>query len=279
MSERKDEQAVAQHYGRGDLIAALSNALTAAGKNLDALTIDDLATIDQFHTRGKASTMELAQRAGLKPGMHMLDVGGGLGGPARMIASEFGVNVTVLDLTEEFVRAGTWLTERVRLTDRVRFKHGSALDMPFLDASYDLVWTQHASMNISDKKRLYAEIYRVLRPGGRFALHDIMAGTEQPVHFPVPWASDPATSHLGEPEAIRALLKATGFQEVEWVDETSTAVTWFQLRGAPAPGDRPALSLRAVIGDNFAEAFANQVRNLNENRITIFQGVFERPIT
>jgi SAM-dependent methyltransferase len=149
--------------------------------------------------------------------------------------------------------------------------------MPFSDASFDVVWTQHAAMNIADKQRLYSEIYRVLRPGGRFALHDIMAGAVSPVHFPVPWSHEPETSHLAEPEALRALLKSVGFREIAWVDETATALEWFQLRGASAPGGAAALSLRSVIGDDFAVMFGNQVRNLKEGRITVYQGVFERP--
>ncbi len=278
MADRSDEKIVAQHYGQNDLIAGISAALQSAGKNLDALTIDDIAPIDQFHTRGKASTLELAQRAGITSGMKVLDVGGGLGGPARMVAAQFGVQVTVLDLTEEFVRAGTWLTEKVGLSDRVTFKHGSALDMPFPDTSFDVVWTQHASMNIADKKTLYAEIYRVLRPGGRFALHDIMAGTVQPVYYPVPWARDPATSHLGVPEEIRALLKATGFREIEWIDETAMAITWFQQRAASAPSPSTAApGINLLLGADFAPIMQNQVRNLNEGRVTVFQGVFERP--
>ncbi len=277
MSDRPDEQKVEQHYGQTDLIAGISAALTAAGKHLDALTIDDIAPIDQFHTRGKVATLELAQRAGVRAGMQVLDVGGGLGGPARMVAAQFGAQITVLDLTEAFVHAGTWLTRKVGLSDRVTFRHGSALDMPFADTSFDLVWTQHASMNIADKKRLYAEIYRVLRPGGRFALHDIMAGTVQPAHFPVPWARDPATSHLGVPEEIRALIKATGFREIEWVDETQIALSWFQQRAAAPASSTAAPGLNLLLGAEFAPMMQNQVRNLNEGRIKVFQGVFDRP--
>ena len=134
----------------------------------------------------------------------MLDVGGGIGGPARTLA-EAGCSVTVLDLTEEFCRTGAALTERVALGGRVTFRHASALDMPFEDGAFDAAWTHHSSMNIEDKERLYKEIARVVRRGGKLAMHEIMAGPEGPLHFPVPWASVPTISFLRAPDAVRKL--------------------------------------------------------------------------
>lgn len=242
MTAATPPQLIDQHYGRADLAAAILAAVRAAGKDPDALTIDDLAPVDQFHTRGKAATLELARRAGLRAGERVLDVGGGIGGPARTLGSEFGCAVTVLDLTEEYCRTGEILTARTGLSDRVTFRHGSALNMPFADAHFAVVWAQHSSMNIADKERLYAEIFRVLRPGGRLALHEIMAGPAGPIHFPVPWARDPAISFLRPPEAVRALILGIGFKEIAWVDETTAALEWFQQRlaaAASAPGARP----------------------------------------
>ncbi|CAA9452538.1 MAG: hypothetical protein AVDCRST_MAG80-2450 [uncultured Rubrobacteraceae bacterium] len=149
--------------------------------------------------------------------MRVLDVGGGLGGPARNLASEIGCSVEVLDVTEEFCRAGEILTTRTGLGDLVSFRHASALDMPHPDASFDVVWMQHSSMNIADKERLYAEIHRVLRPGGHLALHEIMAGPVTPIHFPVPWARGPEISFLRPPEEVRALITGIGFEESAWM--------------------------------------------------------------
>src|SRR3712207_2695909 len=212
---------VGEHYGRGDLTAAIISALRAAGKDLDALDVEDLAPVDQFHVRGREATLDLARLAGIAAGLRVLDVGGGLGGPARTLASEFGCTVEVLDLTEEFCRAGEMLTALTGLSDLVSFRHGSALDMPYPDASFDVAWTQHSSMNIADKVRLYAQIQRILRPGGRLAMHEILAGPVSPIHLPVPWARDPALSHLRPPAQTRALLRETGFRELAWIDETA----------------------------------------------------------
>ena len=193
------DRPVGEHYARGDLAARILEALRAAGKDPDALTTDDLAPIDQLHIRGKEATLELAHRAGLTSGTRVLDIGGGLGGPARTLASEFGCTVEVLDFTEEFCRAGEHLTTRTGLSNQVSFRHGNALEMPYPDARFDVVWTQHSSMNIADKERLYAETQRVLRPGGRLALHEILAGPVSPIHFPVPWARDPDLGSLRPP--------------------------------------------------------------------------------
>lgn len=163
------------YWEREHLGEAILAALAAAGKDLDRLTVDDLAVTDHFHTGGKAASLRLARLVGAAPGLRVLDVGGGLGGPARMLAAEFGCRVTVVDLTESFVRAGRMLTGRLGLDDRVRHHVGDALALPFDAASFDVVWTQNSGMNIADKERMYAGFARVLRPGGLLALQEPMA--------------------------------------------------------------------------------------------------------
>ena len=277
MSEDHDDRSVGTHYGRGDLATKILEALRAAGKDPEAPTPEDLTPIDQLHARGREATLELARLAGITSGMRVLDVGGGLGGPARTLASEFGCAVEVLDLTEDFCRAGEVLTARTGLGDRVSFQHGNALEMPYPDAGFDVAWTQHSSMNIPDKERLYREIHRVLRPGGRLALHEILAGPVSPIHFPVLWARDPALSHLRPPAEVRALLRDTGFEELAWIDETTPALRWYERRLAAAPGGPPPLGPHLVFGDDFGEMLRNQVLNLSERRISVVQALFERP--
>src|SRR3954470_16675520 len=154
MSSADYTSSVSGYYGRADLGTVILDALQAAGKNLDALTPADLAPMDEFHIRGKGATLELERRVALPPADHVLDVGGGLGGPARTLASTVGCAVTVLDLTEAYCRVGEMLTARTGLGQQVRFEHGSALELPFAAASFDVVWTQHSSMNVADKERL-----------------------------------------------------------------------------------------------------------------------------
>ncbi len=277
MPDDPDVQSLNTHYSAGDLTGRIREALRAAGKDV-APTPDDLAPLDQFHIGGKETTRQLAELAGLRSGQSILDAGGGIGGPARFLASVYGCHVTVLDLTEAYCRAGELLTELTGLTRRVGFCHGNALDIPFPDGHFDLVWTQHSSMNVEDKERLYAEFHRVLRPGGRLALHEIMAGPVQPIHFPVPWTRDPAYSSLRAPAEMRVLLSSSGFVETTWVDVTSSALAWYQnwiekaSRLPPAP-----LGIHVLLGPEMPAMGRNMHRNLAEDRLAVIQAVFDRP--
>ncbi len=268
---------VTSHYARTGLGASILDALQRAGKNLDALSIDDLAPVDQFHVRGKQSTIELAQRAGISAGQSILDVGGGLGGPARTLATLFDCRVTVIDLMEEYCAAGSMLTQRLGLSDRVAHQQGNALELPFPDAHFDVVWTQHSTMNIELKANIYAEFQRVLRPGGRYASQEILRGENSPVYFPVPWARDPSISFLDAQQAIRAMIEAAGFRALHWIDETSKAREWYDKRIQTAQAGLPPLGIHLLLGSEDMMAMShNQIRNLNENRIAIYQAVLEK---
>jgi SAM-dependent methyltransferase len=269
--------ALNRHYGRPGLGDAILAGLVAAGHDPDALTHEALTPVDQFHIRGKDATLELARLAGLAAGTRVLDVGGGLGGAARTLAAELGCQVTVLDLTEEYTRVGEDLTRRAGLAGRVAFRQGNALALPFPDASFDAVWTQHSSMNVPDKPRLYAEIARAVRPGGRVAIHEVLGGPGGPVHFPVPWAREPATSFLSPADAVRALVRDAGLRELAWRDVSAPSLAWFRERLAAGGGAAPPpLGLHLLLGAEFGSMFRNMARNLEEDRIRVIQGVWAR---
>jgi SAM-dependent methyltransferase len=268
MRDVSDTTAIIDYWGRDGLGQTILDALAASGKSLDRLTIDDLAPTDQFHGGGKAATVRLARLAGLSPGARILDVGGGLGGPARTLAVEFGGHVTVVDLTESYVRAAEILTARLGLGDRVTHHAGNALDLPFDDGTFDVVWTQNSGMNIADKQRLYVGFHRVLRSGGVLALQEPMAGPVQPAIFPVMWARDAATSFLRTPVEMRMLIEAAGFRARAWDDVTVETGT-----GAAVP----AHSIQhLVMGEALAAITRAGRRNREEGRIVMVQAVFER---
>lgn len=268
---------IVEHYARPHLSDALAAALEAAGLADRRLTPDDLAPVDQFHTRGKAATLDLASRAGVTPDMHVLDLGGGVGGAARMLATRCGCRVEVLDLTAAYCAAGQMLTERSGLADRVRFRQGSATAPPYGDGQFDLVWSQHSTMNIFDMPQLLREARRVLRPGGRLAMHEILAGPEAGVYFPVPWAHEAACSSLVPPEELRAQAAAAGFSELAWHDETAAATEWFRRRvGGQAARGAPPLGLHLLLGPDAPAMFRNLLRNLEQGRIRVAQAVFAR---
>jgi ubiquinone/menaquinone biosynthesis C-methylase UbiE len=269
---------VATHYGRADLGDRILAALASAGKDAEHPTIEDLAPVDHFHLRGHEATVELARLANLgaaASSRRVLDVGGGIGGPARALATLTGAHVTVLDLTEDYCRVGADLTARTGLSDRVEFRHGDACAMPFDDATFDVAWTQHSSMNVPDKTALYAEIHRVLRRDGRLALHEIMAGTGGPPHFPVPWSTDGTISFLESEEWMRQRIAETGFREILWESVTTISLDWIRER-LSASGPPPPLGLQLLIGPAARTALENVARNLEEDRIRVVEAVFEK---
>ena len=268
---------IARHYTRGHLAERIFDGLRAEGKDPGRLKPEDTSPVDQFHIRGRAATLELAQLAGIQPGWQVLDVGGGLGGPARVLAREMRCQVTVLDLTEEFVRVGALLSERMDLAGLVHFRHGDAQDMPFVDGRFDAVWTQHSTMNIRDKQRLYESARRVLRRGGRLAMHEVVAGPVQPVHYPTPWADSEEASFLLSQEELRSLIGRCGFKELAWQDVTEASREWFERAAAPSVAPPPPLGLHLVLGQHAAQMMRGQVLNLQEGRVEVVMAAFERP--
>ena len=266
-----DTQRTADHWGRKRLAERILASLAEAGKDLDALTIDDLAASDQFHGGGKATTLRLARLVAPSPGARVLDVGGGIGGPARTLAVEFGCRVTTIDLTPSYVRAAQMLTARLRLYDQVSHHVGDALALPFDDGAFDMVWTQNSGMNIVDKERLYSGVHRVLRAGGCLAIQEPMAGPVQPVIFPVMWARDAAASHLRTPAEMRAVIERAGFRTRVWEDVTA------EIAGPSTGADVPAHSIqRLIMGDTLDAIIAAGRRNRAESRIVMVQAVFDR---
>ena len=270
-----DLSAVDGHYSRPELSAVLLDALRAVGLDPDDLAPDDLAPFEEFHTGFRPETIDLAEKAGIAAGMQVLDVGCGLGGPARFLARRYGCNVTGIDASSAFVAAGNMLSELVGQADAVSILHGDALDLPFGDASFDVAWTQHVSMNIEDKPGFYRSLHRVLRPGGRLAFHDFMAGDGRPIHFPVPWAESQDLSFLATAAETQVLLQDAGFEEVAWTDRSAEGIAFLQMAMHRPPPAGPALGLHLYV-DNLREKLLNMLRNLEEGRTQLIQAVVEK---
>lgn len=270
-------ESIQAHYSRTDLGDLILAALEKAGKDLNRLTPEDLAPIDEFHIRGRAATLELARAARVDPTKRVLDVGSGVGGTSRCLAREFGCHVTGIDLTDEYCRAAAMLSDRTGLAELVDYRQGDATSLPFPDASFDIVWTEHAAMNIPDKPKLYREMYRVLKPGGTLAIHDILAGPSGPALFPVPWARAPESSFLATPDELRGFLEKAGFNIEVWSDTTNAALAWFTaLAERIRKEGAPPLGFHVLLGSDFPAMAQNQRRNLDEARIVLAQIVARR---
>lgn len=265
-------EAIKTHYGRSDLADVILAALEEAGADIQQLSLEELAPIDEFHIRGRAATLELAQAAGLRSTKRVLDIGSGIGGTSRCLAKEFGCRVTGIDLTDEYCQVASMLTAKVGLDGLVDYRQGDATNLPFEDNEFDVVWTEHVAMNIPDKRQFYSEMYRVLRPGGTLAIYDVLAGASGPVLFPVPWACTPDTSFLVSPDELRHLLRDSGFTVSDWKDTTAEAREWFVNLAERIRRDGfPVLGFHLLMGHDFRAMAQNQGRNLEEGRISLGQ--------
>ena len=259
---------VESHYAAGgDLARAIAESLRKAGKDIGALTTADLGTVDEFHIRGRKATLELAQSLNLSDTSHVLDIGSGLGGPARTLAETYGCRVTGIDLTQAFCDAATTLSGWVGLSDRVTFRQGDATSLPFGNAEFDAAMTIHVAMNIAAKDKMYAEARRVLKPGAHFAVYDVLQGEGGEVLFPVPWAREPSISHLATPDAMQSLLASAGFTIVDVHDSTEESQRWFEAMATRAAQVTPAVTFQTFLGNDFPAMVRNQVSNLRDRRI------------
>lgn len=264
---------VRDHYNATGLTDRIKSALATIAPEGEALTVAQLAPLDQFHTRGILATAELATAARLRPSMRVMDLGCGIGGPARYLASTFACMVTGVDLSPSFIDAAAYLTARTGLSDRVTFQAGDALHVPCEDASFDAVFLQHVAMNVEDRAGLYGEVRRILASGGKIAIFDLVL-RDGDVVYPAPWARDASTSFLLSEEDTREALEQAGFKAIFWRDDTKRALDWFETFKASAPSS--ALNLGLVIGPEFPVISRNLARNIRENRLGVLSAVLTR---
>ncbi|MCA8959339.1 MAG: methyltransferase domain-containing protein, partial [Planctomycetes bacterium] len=272
------EDAVIQHYSVDDLEAVILGALRVLGKDPAQLKPADLAPVDEFHVRGVQATEELRTLVDIDADSRVLDLGCGLGGSCRYLASKCVCHVTGIDLTDAYCEAATRLSRHVGLSKQTTFRQGNACDLPFDDGEFDVVWTEHAQMNIEDKVSFYGEAHRVLRSGGHLLFHDIFRGGEDEVHYPVPWAENGSISHLWTTDEIRTLLVDLGLHERHWEDKSHESALWFRgvvdriRRDGPPP-----LGIHLLMGKSAALKLENITRNLEQGRIVVVQAVFTKP--
>jgi sarcosine/dimethylglycine N-methyltransferase len=263
---------VRDHYRAAGLAERLKAALAVLAPEDRQLRPEELHALDQFHTRGLAATAELAELAGISAAMSVLDVGSGVGGPARFLAATYGCRVTGVDLSEPFVEAARYLTTRTGQAGRATFETGDALSLPFHDGRFDAAFLQHVAMNIADRPRLYREMRRVLKSGGKFATFDVVSNGGEP-YYPVPWARTPATSFLLTAEATREAIEPAGFRTLAFQDDTEAAKAWMAQHRASGPPPSPNLGV--VMGPDFGQLATNLGRSIMEGRLGVLIAVFE----
>jgi SAM-dependent methyltransferase len=259
------EAKVAEHYGRRQLEEAILAAVAREGKDPEKLTAADLAAVDEFHVGGLEMTQELAKHMELRAGLRLLDVGSGIGGPARYFAAEHGCRVTGIDLTEEFVRVAGGLTRRTKLDGLAEFRQGSAVELPFKRDTFDRAYMIHVGMNIADKVGIFREVRRVVKAPGLFTVFDIMRTGDGPIRYPVPWALSEDTSFVGKVKDYRDALQNAGFRVTQERGHGPFAIEFTaRARARMAQSGPPALGLHLLMGEKAPIMAGNMLAMMKE---------------
>ncbi len=275
----KYEEAINAHYGQSDLGGKILAILQREGIN----TAEDIkkifTPIEELHFGGSAATLDLAQKVSIDENMKVLDIGCGIGGPARNLVSNFGCLVTGIDLTKEYCRVAEAINGYLGLKDYIKIVQGNALNMPFEMAEFDIVFMQHFLMNIKDKDRIFSQIHNILKPKGRLALHTICTGAATPIYFPVMFANDPDICFLLAASELRKLIVNNGFTELSWYDVTYKILKDIQQARSKRPKNRPRSitpELFNLIFTDISTKWKNAMRNFTEDRWVLIQGIFEK---
>ena len=272
------DKSVSDHYLHGSLLEAIEAALPALGKTTENVTIEDLAPVDEFHIGGRLATDNLFDQLNFSEQGYILDVGCGLGGAARYLASRYKNCVTGIDLTPEYIETGKVLCRWLNLDEYITLEQGSALSMPFQDSSFDGGYMLHVGMNIDDKASLFAEIFRVLKPGSTFGVYDIMRQNDGALIYPVPWATESCSSKLSTSAQYKQAINDAGFEISKENNRRDFSLEFFkQLRAkTEANGGPPPLGLHTLMQESTSNKIKNMVDNIANELIAPIEIIIQK---
>jgi SAM-dependent methyltransferase len=273
-----DAKTISDHWGTGDVYARIMEAMKVASLSPDTVTVEQLAPVDHFHARGFPATVELADALPIRAGHHIVDIGCGIGGPARYLAQRFGCRVSGVDITAPFVEAANKLTALLKMESLVEVKLGDGQQLPFADELFDGGYAQHVTMNIADRPRFFAEACRVLKPGAFFAITEHGLGPHGNPHYPVPWSEDGRGSHLVTPAETTVYLNEAGFVGVR-VEDTGAKylAAYRRAMELAAQGDLPAFGIQILMGQTAPAKTKNAAHNIEEGRTHPVQVICHKP--
>lgn len=260
-------EATSTDHGAHDVYALIMSALQKAGKPTSGLTLEDLAPVDHFHARGFPATIELGDRLPITSGSHLLDIGCGLGGPARYFAKRFNCKVSGVDIAPGFVEAANKLTALLGMEERVMIVHGDGEHLPYPDGMFDGAYAQHVTMTVTNRDRFFSEALRVLKPGAFFALTEHGLGPEGNPRHPLPWSEDGSGAFLVTPDETRRLLEAAGFENIV-INDTGPKylASYQQMIERAARGALPPFGMHILLGQTAPQKLRNAAGNIGEGR-------------
>ncbi len=273
-----DAHSISDHWGRGNVYARILEAMELAGINSESATMEDLAPVDHFHARGFPATVELADDLPIKAGDWLVDIGCGIGGPARYLAKRFRCHVDGIDITRPFVEAGNKLSSLVGMDEMVECRHGDGQQLPYSSEAFDGGYAQHVTMNVPDRDAFFGEAFRVLKPGAFFALTEHGLGEEGEPHHPVPWSEDGNGAYLMRPSDTVAALERSGFSRIEVSDTGEKYLQGYKAAMELAEqGNTPVFGVHILLGKLAPKIVQNAARNIEEGRTHPVQIVCYKP--
>lgn len=268
-------ETIQSHYLKENLYEDIISRLQEMDLDLDNISRSEISGVDEFHVRGAAVSKELAETVDLN-NKSVLDIGCGLGGPCRMLAEEYDCSATGLDLCSEYIRTATKLSKLVKLEDKTSFVQGDAVNLPFPDDSFDVVWTQHVQMNVPDKERFYSEVRRVLNSGGYFLYYEILKKNDEEVDYPMPWASSSDQSFLFRNKDMANILSDLGFNKISSKDQTRAGIEFFEGMVAKLKASGPPkIGLNVLMGETTKPKLLNLLTHFKDDRLMLESGVYQ----
>ena len=267
---------IENQYNLSGLFEDIIKRLKDQGVDLNNISRSDIAGVDEFHLRGVEVTKELVAEFDFK-NLKVLDVGCGLGGPSRMLADEFNCKVSGIDMSHEYIRTARKLSEIIKLNGTTEFVQGDALELPYEDGLFDVVWTQHVQMNIEDKVKFYSEINRVLKNNGALIYYDIFKKNNEDVNYPVPWANNASISYLQTIANMDSILNNLGLSKTQTTDQTEGAIAFLhELFNKIKTNAQKKLGLNVLMGSSTKEKLGNVQKALETNKIELQSGIYKK---
>lgn len=274
-----DEDIIARHYTHGNLLKTLELAFNDLGHTSKSLTLEQLAAVDEFHIGGRQATTHLMEHVQFTDQAKLLDIGCGLGGTTRYLASQYHSQVIGIDLTAEYLNVGKFFNQQLGLSDKINFLQASALSLPFAAHTFNGVTMLHVGMNIDDKLKLFSEVFRCLRKKSYFLIYDVMQSNEGEVFYPLPWSSTAKNSYLATVETYQKTLVEAGFEVLQINNRREFSITFFnqQAEMIKAHGIKPTLSLQTLIRDDAKRKFINLIDQIKNNTLVPVEIIAIKP--